>query len=71
VVEVLGWFGLTHELVATGFGAHWRMAWLPAAGGIGDQDARLMEGLTLARAVSQATLAEELQGQRARRPRQE
>jgi hypothetical protein len=67
----LTWFGMTHELVTTGFGAHWRMAWLPGMGGVGDQDARLLEGLTLARAVSQAALAEELHGQRERRRRQE
>lgn len=61
---------MTHELVTTGFGASWRMAWLPRSGGVGDQDARLLEGLTLARSVYQGALAEELQGQRERNRKQ-
>jgi hypothetical protein len=63
-VELLSWFGATHELALTGFGASWRLAWLPGPGSVGEQDARLLEGLTLARAVMQATLAEEMQAQR-------
>lgn len=60
---MLSWFAVTHELALNGFGASWRLAWLPGPGSIGDQDARLLEGLTLARVVSQAVLADETKRQ--------
>jgi len=59
-VELLSWFGATHELAMTGFGAYWRMAWLPGPGSVGEQDARLLRSLTLARQVYQAALADSL-----------
>jgi hypothetical protein len=59
VAEILSWFAATHELVMTGFGAYWRLAWLPGPGSVGEQDALRMDGLAAARAVSQAILVEE------------
>ena len=61
---MLTWFGVTHELAQTGLGAYWRLAWLPGPGSIGDQDARLLAGLTVARRVMQAALAEEWKRER-------
>ena len=71
MAEILGWFALTHELATHGWGVTWRLAWLPGPGSIGDQDAWLMEGLSLARVVSQATLAEEATAARAARERRD
>jgi len=52
VQEALHWFALTHQQVATGFGAiHWMRTGLPAAGGVGDQDARLFETLEFLRGL--------------------
>jgi hypothetical protein len=64
VEEILTWFGVTHELVMTGFGAYWRMAWLPGPGGVGEQDARLLAGLSATKSVMQATLADTLRSTR-------
>lgn len=47
----------------TGLGAYWRMAWLPGPGHVGEQDAWLMAGLTLARQLHQAALTDEQQEQ--------
>lgn len=64
MAELLAWFGVTHELVATGFGAYWRLAWLPGDGAIGAQDARRLEGLAVVRQSAQEVLGEEMTCQR-------
>lgn len=47
VTETFEWFELTHQ-VKTGTGAPvWQRTSLPAAGGLEDQPARLMEALAL------------------------
>lgn len=56
--DVLAWFAVTHELATTGFGASWRLAWLPGPGPVGAQDARLLEALAVVRQTSQAVLVE-------------
>ena len=56
--EILHWFPLTHEVEAVGLGgAVWRLVRLPRAGGLGDQDARLMRALEHARGVANHLLA--------------
>ena len=60
-MELLSWFGATHELALTGFGAYWRLAWLPGPGSVGEQDAWLLEGLAVTRGLMQAVLVENLQ----------
>lgn len=64
MTELLAWFAVTHDLVVSGFGAYWRLAWLPGPGSVGEQDARMLNGLTIARQVYQAALVEDLQAQR-------
>lgn len=47
VTEALEWFQLTHQLVG-GYGwVAWQRTSLPAAGGVEDQPAKLMEALAL------------------------
>jgi len=60
----LAWFAVTHELAPAGFGATWRLAWLPGPGPIGAQDARLLEALSVVRQTAQAVMAEEMATQR-------
>jgi hypothetical protein len=47
VQEALEWFALTHQLVQDNGGLRWQRTSLPAAGGLEDQPARLMETLAL------------------------
>jgi hypothetical protein len=49
VESALRWFDATHEPVPAE--GRWRRVALPGAGGIGDQDARLMDALDLLRRV--------------------
>lgn len=54
------WFDLTHEVQGVGFGgAVCRMVRLPGPGGIGDQDAWLMEGLEVVRDTVTSILGEQ------------
>ena len=57
----INWMVATHDLTEQG----WSMAHLPASGGMGAQDARLMQGIAIARAEANAFLRE----QRAERER--
>lgn len=53
------WFELTHEVEAVGMGgAQCRLVRLPSAGAIGDQDAWLMEALSVVRDTSNRMLVE-------------
>lgn len=53
------WFELTHEVEAMGMGgAVCRLVRLPAAGAIGDQDAWLMEALSIVRDTSNRMMSE-------------
>ena len=45
VKEITRWFDATHRLTVTDAGVIWERFALPAAGGAGDQDARLMAAL--------------------------
>jgi hypothetical protein len=57
-MEVLGWFDRTHE-VTGGYGvAWWRLRDLPGAGGVDEQDARLMAGLEFVRHMENAEIEE-------------
>ena len=58
------WFALTHQVVS-GFGvAYWQRTALPAAGGLGDQDAWLMQALEYLRRVKDQLLTEAAQRSR-------
>jgi hypothetical protein len=75
-VDAAGWwFAQTHELVSTGFAAHWRLAWLPHPGSVSEQDAWLWEALQIIRAermqmLSEARGDDELKGWRRRKRRE-
>ena len=56
------WFEQTHELVSTGFGAYWRLAWLPHAGSVGEQDAWLWDALRIVKAEQSSELRAQAQG---------
>jgi hypothetical protein len=58
VAAALWWFGQTHEVVSTGFGSYWRLAWLPRAGSVGEQDAWLWEALQIIKAERSRELRE-------------
>ena len=60
VGEALWWFDQTHELVSTGFGAYWRMAWLPGPGSVGEQDAWLWDALQVVKAEQTRTLSDQV-----------
>jgi hypothetical protein len=50
--SALRWFDATHELVTDATGRAWyRRTALPGAGGVGEQDAQLMDALDLLRRV--------------------
>jgi hypothetical protein len=56
-VEALyGWFQATHELTPTAGGVMWHRIALPAAGAVGDQDAKLMDALDYLRTVTNKLL---------------
>jgi len=61
--SVLRWFEATHEQAATMGASWWRVAHLPRAGGIGDQDAWLWRALTVVRAEMNAVLWRQLREQ--------
>jgi hypothetical protein len=70
--EVLGWFDRTHELSAIGNAVWWRLNLLPSAGGLDDQDARLMASLSVVRSMENDVLHEHrepTQGEPRQRPR--
>lgn len=53
-------FYRTHTLTVLGLGgAMWTQAWLPRAGGVGQQDARTMAHLEVLRAVQNRLLIED------------
>lgn len=57
----LRWFSLTHQqMVGQGF-LYWVRSALPAAGGVGDQDALLMSTIDYVRHVKEELASEELQ----------
>lgn len=56
VQEVFERFYATHELSTTAGGKMWRRIALPGPGGLGDQDARLMDTLDFLRDVKNAVL---------------
>lgn len=58
VASALWWFGQTHEVVSTGFGAYWRLSWLPHAGSIAEQDAWLWDALQILKAEHSRDLNE-------------
>ena len=58
VDSALWWFDQTHELVSTGFGAYWRLAWMPGAGSVGEQDAWLWAALQAVKAERTSLLSE-------------
>ncbi len=60
VTSALTWFELTHQLVAQFGTAYWMRTALPQAGGIGEQDARLMDALEVLRSVHDQVVADEL-----------
>ena len=76
-IEAAGWwFEQTHELVQTGFGAYWRLAWLPHQGSVSEQDAWLWEALQVLRGermriLSEARGQDELKAWRQRKRREE
>lgn len=62
VQEALHWFALTHQQVVAGLGSvHWMRTALPAAGGVGDQDARLFETLEFLRTLHDQLTQEAMQ----------
>ena len=56
IEEAFEWFHATHEVIVDFGGPSWRRMALPAAGGVGDQDARLMATLDHLRTVMNALL---------------
>jgi hypothetical protein len=67
VEDILAWFYRTHEIDAGLAGGRWRLSQLPRAGGIEDQEARLLEALDHCRAVQNAMLAERREATAAQR----
>ncbi len=61
VRTALTWFEETHQLVFEQGIAYWRRTALPHAGGIGDQDARLLAELDVLRLVHDAIAIEALE----------
>jgi hypothetical protein len=59
VEEAFAWFHATHELARDQGRLFWRRTSLPAAGGVGDQDARLMATIEHLAAVQGGILAEQ------------
>jgi hypothetical protein len=59
VEAALHWFEQTHQLVVNQAGAQWMRTALPHAGGIAEQDARLMDTLDFLRTVHNELAAEE------------
>ena len=68
VKAYIEWFDLTHRLVNEDGWVHSIRIALPAAGGVGDQDARLMEALELLKHVHDELTQEDME--RDRRARQ-
>ena len=54
--SVVRWFEATHEQTATMGASWWRLAHLPRAGGVGDQDAWLWEAIGVVRAATNDVL---------------
>ena len=54
--SVVRWFEATHEQVATMGASWWRLAHLPRAGGVGEQDAWLWEAIGVVRAETNNVL---------------
>lgn len=59
IEEAFTWFRETHELTYEHGAAAWRRVALPAAGGVGDQDSRLMATLDHLKSVFNVRLARE------------
>jgi hypothetical protein len=58
VQTALDWFDLTHQIVSDFGRVYWTRSALPAAGGVGDQDAWLMQALECVLWLKDAVLAE-------------
>lgn len=56
VEEIFSWFYATHELATDNGRVWWRRTSLPTAGGVGDQDGRLMAELEYLEALLNALL---------------
>lgn len=57
--EAIAWFQRTHQVEAVGLGgAVWRLAHMPQPGGLGAQEAWLMDALAHCRMVSDSLLRE-------------
>jgi hypothetical protein len=57
---VTSWFNLTHQLVSDFGRAYWMRTSLASAGGVGDQDAWLMQALDYLRGVMDAIVDEQV-----------
>lgn len=60
VEAALQWFEMTHELVVEQGRAQWMRTALPHAGGVGDQDTRLLATIEYLRAVHNQLAGEEM-----------
>lgn len=63
VDDALRWFGWTHDVEIGMGGARWRRVALPGPGGLGEQDARLMQTLDHLRHLANRLLLTEQQQQ--------